>query len=86
MPKNTSITLGDHFNEFIGTQIDTGRYGSASEVVRAGLRLLEEHEQKVEALRQALEDGARSGDAGPLDFDEIRRAAREQVGLPSAHA
>mgnify|MGYP006303236421 CR=1 FL=1 len=86
MTKNTSITLGDHFNEFIGAQIDSGRYGNASEVVRAGLRLLEEHERKVEALRKALEDGAQSGDAGPLDFDEIRRAAREQLGLPSAHA
>lgn len=86
MAKNTSITLGNHFNEFIGAQIDTGRYGNASEVVRAGLRLLEEHEQKVEALRKALEDGAESGDAGLLDFNEIRRAAREQLGLPSAHA
>ncbi|MCH7704994.1 MAG: type II toxin-antitoxin system ParD family antitoxin, partial [Planctomycetes bacterium] len=54
MAKNTSITLGDHFETFIGSQIKAGRFGNASEVVRASLRLLEEHEQKVEALRQAL--------------------------------
>ena len=65
--KNTSITLGEHFDGFISTQIDAGRYSNVSEVVRAGLRLLEEHEQKVEALRLALEEGAASGDAGPLD-------------------
>ncbi len=86
MAKNTSISLGDHFDGFISTQIGAGRYGNVSEVVRAGLRLLEEHEQKVVALRLALEEGAASGDAGALDFDEIRRTAREQAGLPSADA
>ena len=86
MAKNTSITLGDHFDGFCSAQIGAGRYSNVSEVVRAGLRPLEEHEQKVEALRRALEEGAASGDAGPLDFDEIRRAARKQAGLPSANA
>ena len=81
MAKNTSITLGDHFEGFIRSQIDAGRYGNVSEVVRASLRLLEEHEQKVEALRRALIDGEASGDAGPLDFGDIRRAARKQAGL-----
>jgi antitoxin ParD1/3/4 len=52
-----------------------------SEVVRAGLRRLEEHEQKEGALRRALEQGAASGDAGPLDFSELRRKARAQAGL-----
>ena len=83
MGKNTSISLGDHFDGFISTQIDAGRYGNASEVVRAGLRLLEEHEQKVEALRQALIEGEASGDAGALDFREIRREARKRAGLAS---
>jgi len=85
MAKNTSITLGDHFEAFIGKQLKAGRYGSASEVVRASLRLLEEHEQKIEALRQALIDGEASGDAGPLDFSQIKRAARKQAALPSDH-
>jgi len=85
MAKNTSITLGDHLEAFIASQIKAGRYGNASEVVRASLRRLEEHEQQVEALRQALIEGEASGDAGPLDFDQIKRAARKQAGLTAEH-
>ena len=55
MPKNTSVIVGDHFSEFIERQVSQGRYSSASDVVRAGLRLLEEREMKVEALRAALD-------------------------------
>ena len=80
MAKNTSITLGDHFESFIRSQIEAGRYGNVSEVVRASLRLLEEHEQKVEALRQALIEGEQSGVAGPLDMDDIKRRARIEAG------
>jgi antitoxin ParD1/3/4 len=79
MAKNTSISLGDHFAEFIGQQIESGRYGSASEVVRASLRLLEEHEQKIGALRQALIDGETSGDAGELDMEAIKSRARRRA-------
>ena len=86
MAKNTSITIGDHFEGFIATQIEAGRYGNASEIMRAGLRLLEEHEGKVEALRQALIEGEQSGDAGPLDFGEIKREARRRAGLASGNA
>lgn len=81
MAKNTSIVLGEHFDSFISTQIKEGRYGSASEVVRQGLRMLEEHEQKIEILRQALIDGENSGSAGKLDMNEIIREARQEAGL-----
>lgn len=61
MARNTSITLGSHFDEFIAEQLKNGRYGSASEVVRAGLRLLEETESKLERLRRLLDEGEQSG-------------------------
>ncbi|MCC7282750.1 MAG: type II toxin-antitoxin system ParD family antitoxin [Acetobacteraceae bacterium] len=76
MPRNTSISLGDHFVAFIDAQVAQGRYGSASEVVRAGLRLLEEHEARLAALRAALIEGERSGPAEPFDFDVFLRAKR----------
>lgn len=76
MAKNTSITLGDHFEGFIDKQIESGRYGSASEVIRASLRLLEEREQKIGALRQALIAGEDSGDIGEVDMSAIKRKAR----------
>jgi len=61
MAKNTSITLGEHFDDFIGKQLESGRYGSASEVVRAGLRMLEDNETKLWQLRAMLEEGEKSG-------------------------
>jgi antitoxin ParD1/3/4 len=81
MAKSTSITLGDHFEGFISQQISNGRYGSASEIVREGLRLVEEREQKFEAVRQALIKGEESGDAGPLDMEEIKRRGRKRARL-----
>lgn len=69
MPKNTSISLGDHFNAFIEAQLSAGRYGSASDVVRAGLRLLEDQETKLAALRAALIEGEESGPSAPHDME-----------------
>jgi antitoxin ParD1/3/4 len=80
MAKNTSVVIGDHFAEFIERQISDGRYGSASDVVRAGLRLLEEREMRVEALRAALVEGKQSGASTPFDFDDFldrKRKARK---------
>ena len=78
MARNTSITLGDHFAHFVDEQVAHGRYGSTSDVVRAGLRLLEEHELEVEALRTALIEGEESGPARPLDVEDFLRAKRAQ--------
>ncbi|WP_320170519.1 type II toxin-antitoxin system ParD family antitoxin [Maridesulfovibrio sp.] len=61
MQKNTSVTLGHHFDDFIANQVKEGRFNSASEAIRAGLRLLEEREAKVKALQLALIEGEKSG-------------------------
>jgi len=81
MSKNTSVSLGDHFAGFIEKQIASGRYGTASDVVRAGLRLLEEQEARLAALQAALVEGEQSGATKPFDFDAFladkrRRAPR----------
>ena len=74
MPRNTSVTLGDHFDQFVAEIIQHGRFQSMSEVVRAGLRKLEADEAKLQALRDRL----KSGEDSPLvdDFDSDRFLAR----------
>ena len=79
MPRNTSISLGDHFVGFIDTQVETGRYGSASDVVRAGLRLLEEHEARVQAIHTALVVGEKSGPSEAFDVEAFLAARRVEV-------
>jgi len=69
MPRSTSVSLGDHFADFLRQQVQGGRYNSASDVVRAGLRLLEEPEIHLQALRAALIEGEQSGPATPFDVD-----------------
>jgi antitoxin ParD1/3/4 len=61
MNKNTSFSIGEHFSSFVSAQVSQGRYGNASDVVRAALRLLEEREAKLDALRAALVEGEESG-------------------------
>lgn len=78
MGRNTSVSLGDHFTDFIDLQVQGGRYGSASDVVRAGLRLLEEHEAKVKALQDALIAGEQSGEPQPFDFDAFKARKRQE--------
>lgn len=67
--KHTSFSLGGHFTAFIEAEVSKGRYASASEVVRAGLRLLEEREAHLTRLRAALAEGEESGPSAPFDFD-----------------
>ena len=71
MAKNTSVAIGNHFQRFIDWQVKQGRFGSTSEVIRAGLRLLEEHEAKLEALRVAVQEGIDSGPTEAFDFDDF---------------
>ncbi len=68
--KNTSISLGSYFDEFVSSQITTGRYKNVSEVIRAGLRLLEDEESKAIALRNAIQKGLNSPRVQNFDFDE----------------
>ena len=71
MARNTSVSLDDHFADFIDEQVGTGNYGSPSEVVLAGLSLLEEHQAKVKALQDALREGEESGEPQPFDPEEF---------------
>lgn len=66
--KNTSVALGEHYMAFAAEQVASGRYGSVTEVIRAGLRLLEDEQLKLEALREAIRQGDESGPAEPFDM------------------
>ena len=74
MGRNTSVSLGDYFEDFVEHSIAAGRYSNASEVIRAGLRLLEEEENKVQALKNAIEEGISSGIA--KNFDAKKHLAK----------
>ncbi|HIT76270.1 MAG TPA: type II toxin-antitoxin system ParD family antitoxin [Candidatus Avipropionibacterium avicola] len=76
MAQNTSISLDEHFADFLTQQVSSGRYRSASEVVRAGLRLLEDRESQLAALRAALIAGEESGPPEPFDFDAFLAAKK----------
>lgn len=70
MSKNTSILLDDHFEDFIERKVSSGRYNSASDVIRNALRLLEEEEAKVEYLKAALEEGEKGGNRDDFNSEE----------------
>jgi antitoxin ParD1/3/4 len=70
MSKNTSISLGNYFEQFVSSQVSAGRYKNVSEVIRAGLRLLENEENKAIALKNAIQEGLNSPRVENFDFDE----------------
>lgn len=76
MSRNTSIALNDQLASYIDEQVSSGRYGSASEVVRAGLRLLQEREARLTALRHALEQGEQSGPSEAITREQFVAAMR----------
>ena len=80
MPSNTSIVLSDHFREFAERKVREGRYASTSEVVRAGLRLLETEEEKIEALRREIQKGIDSGPPEPFDFEAFKAGMKRKHG------
>ena len=79
MPRNTSVSLGSHFEGFVDQLVSKGHYHSVSEVIRAGLRLLEEQELKVQQLREALLAGESSGPAMPFDRQAFKKAMRQEL-------
>lgn len=77
--KNTSISLGNYFDQFVSSQVSAGRYKNVSEVVRAGLRLLEDEESKIIALRSAIQKGLDSPRVENFDFEEnLKRLKAEK--------
>jgi len=76
--KNTSVSLGNYFDEFVQTKITEGRYKNVSEVIRAGLRLLENEESKILALRKAIQDGIDSGIAQDFNWEENLKKLKAQ--------
>jgi antitoxin ParD1/3/4 len=78
--KNTSISLGNYFDEFVSSQVSVGRYKNVSEVIRAGLRLLESEEYSVIALRNAIQEGIDSGIVENFDFEQnLKNLKSEKV-------
>jgi antitoxin ParD1/3/4 len=76
MARNTSVSLGDHFEDFVENRISEGRYKNASEVIRAGLRLLEEEESRILVLRTAIQEGIASGISKKFDPKEHLQALK----------
>ena len=75
--KNTSVSLGNYFDQFVSSQVSAGRYKNVSEVIRAGLRLLEDEESKAIALRAAIQQGLDSPRVENFDFKENLKKLKE---------
>ncbi len=80
MNKSVHITLAEPLESFVDAQVESGQFGSAQEVVEAGLRLLKQEQDKLEWLRQALIDGENSGPSRPYDRDALMASVREDWG------
>ena len=78
--KNTSITLGEHFDHYIAEQLASGRYRTASELIRESLRMHEEREVKIAAMRAAIEEGVASGIYENFSFEELNRELDAELG------
>jgi len=78
MAKNTSILLGDYFDEFIKEQITTGKFSSVSEVVRSALRLFEQEENKKKELIKELIKGEKSGFVERFNKNEFLGSMRNK--------
>jgi len=76
--KNTSVSLGTYFDQFVQTQVSAGRYKNVSEVIRAGLRLLENEESKAIALKKAIQKGIDSGIVNDFDPENHLRELKER--------
>ena len=78
MGRNTSVDIGDDLSEFVAGNVKNGRFDSASEMVRAGLRLLQDQETKMAALRVAVQTGIDSGPATPFDFAKFKADRKDE--------
>jgi antitoxin ParD1/3/4 len=79
MARNTSVILGEHFDDFIKSEIDSGRFKSASEIIRSGLRLLEDEKHKIQLINEALIIGEMSGEAIEFDNEKFKRKMRKNL-------
>jgi antitoxin ParD1/3/4 len=83
MGRNTSVSLGDYFENFVDGRVSEGRYKNASEVIRAGLRLLEEEESRIKSLKQSIQEGIDNGidkDFKPKDHLNYLKAMKNKNG------
>jgi antitoxin ParD1/3/4 len=78
--KNTSVALGEHFDQYIAEQLASGRYRTASEIIRESLRMHQERELKISAMRAAIEDGVASGIDESFSFEGLNRELDAELG------